>query len=255
MRAGRKAAPEADPPPSRFIGFEQGAHELIEALVEQLQATMRLNAPVEQVEKINEGSIITLAGGEQITADALILATPANVTARMLAKSAPRAASLLEQIQHNSIGTISLAYETAALKLSEPIRGLMIPRREKRAIDAVVWTSAKIPARAPEGYTLLRVFFGGGEPATATMPEEELVAVVSGELQALLGITAPVVDYRLARWVDSYPQAAVGHLDLVDKIEGALPDGIYVTGASYRGLAVPDCVKQGRDTARKVLKL
>jgi oxygen-dependent protoporphyrinogen oxidase len=86
------------------------------------------------------------------------------------------------------------------------------------------------------------------------MPEEELVSVVRSELQALLGLTATPVGYRLARWPHSYPQAAVGHLDLVAKIERALPAGLYVTGASYAGLAVPDCVKQGRETALNLLK-
>jgi oxygen-dependent protoporphyrinogen oxidase len=85
------------------------------------------------------------------------------------------------------------------------------------------------------------------------MPEDELVAVVTGELEALLGITAEPVGYRMARWPDSYPQAAVGHLDLVERIESALPDGLLVTGASYAGLAVPDCVRQGRETAAGLL--
>lgn len=250
MRASRKAAPEADPPPARFIGFEHGARELIDALVDQLDATMRLNAPVQQIEKANgEGYVAVLADGERIAADSVIFATPANVTARLLANAAPEASTLLQQIKHNSIGTISLAYDSAELNMAEPIRGLMIPRRERRRIDAVVWTSAKIPARAPEGYALLRVFFGGGDPTTATMPEDELLAVVTGELEALLGITAPPVDYRMARWPDSYAQAAVGHLELVESIERALPGGLYLTGASYSGLAVPDCIKQGRDTA------
>jgi oxygen-dependent protoporphyrinogen oxidase len=110
-----------------------------------------------------------------------------------------------------------------------------------------------MPARAPDGYTLLRVFFGGGEPTTATMAEDDLVAVVRAELRDLLGIAAEPVGYRLARWPGSYAQADVGHLALVDAIEQALPAGLYVTGASYRGLAVPDCIRQGRATARQAL--
>jgi oxygen-dependent protoporphyrinogen oxidase len=92
----------------------------------------------------------------------------------------------------------------------------------------------------------LRVFFGGGDSTTATMPEAELVRVVRTELAELLGITAEPLDYRLARWPDSYAQADVGHLERVAAIEYSLPSGIYVAGGSYRGLAVPDCVKQGR---------
>jgi oxygen-dependent protoporphyrinogen oxidase len=125
----------------------------------------------------------------------------------------------------------------------------MIPRREKRRIDAVTWTSAKIPGRAPEGYALLRVFLGGGLPETVTMPETELLTVVQEELADLLRITAAPLDYRLARWPDSYPQADVGHLARVAEIERLLPASFHVTGSAYRGLAVPDCIQQARDTA------
>lgn len=254
MRAQRKAPPEDCPPPSRFIGFEHGAEELVDALVAQLDATLRLSASVVQVVPAGVGYEVVLADGERLSADTVIVAAPANVAARLLAEPAPEAAALMGYIRHTAIGTISLAYRSAELTLAEPIRGLMIPRRERRRIDAVVWTSAKIPARAPAGYELLRVFFGGGDPAMATLPEDAVVDVVRRELRQLLGLTAQPVGYRMARWPNSYPQAAVGHLDLVDAIERALPPGLFATGASFRGLAVPDCVKQGRETARLALR-
>jgi len=133
------------------------------------------------------------------------------------------------------------------------MRGLMIPRREKRRIDAVTWTSAKVPGRAPAGYALLRVFLGGGLPQTVTMSAAELLPIVQEELADLLQITAVPLDCRLAQWPNSYPQADVGHLARVAEIERLLPVPIYVTGSAYRGLAVPDCIQQARQTAGKVV--
>lgn len=250
-RSGRKQPPADNPPPHRFIGLRRGAGTLIETLVEKLDADLRLNASVTGLVRTERGWEIT-SPGETILADAVILAVPANVAATLLADVAPRAADLLSGIGHNAIGTISLGYRADKLQLNAPLTGLMIPRREGRRIDAVVYTSAKIPSRAPEGTSLLRVFFGGGDPSLATMPEEELVAAVQAELRDLLGITAEPIDQRNASWPDSYPQADVGHLDRVAAIEAALPRGLAVTGASYRGLAVPDCVKQGRETAARI---
>ena len=211
---------------------------------------MRLNAGVTRIDHLNGRYQVMLSDGDRVTVDGLILATPANVAARLLKDIAPTAAAHLAQITHNHIGTISLAYPIEALSDVWPVRGLMIPRREGRRIDAMVFTSAKIPNRAPAGYGLIRVFFGGGDPSTAIIPEGELVQVVTAELQALLGLAAQPIDYRLVRWENSYPQAEVGHLDLVNKVDLSLPDNVFVTGASYRGLAVPDCVNQGRATAR-----
>jgi oxygen-dependent protoporphyrinogen oxidase len=86
------------------------------------------------------------------------------------------------------------------------------------------------------------------------MLEADLVNVVRAELRDLLGLTAAPVDYRIARWPDSYAQADVGHLERVAAIEAVLPPGLYVAGGSYRGLAVPDCVKQGRAAAKLALE-
>jgi oxygen-dependent protoporphyrinogen oxidase len=72
---------------------------------------------------------------------------------------------------------------------------------------------------------------------------------VRGELNTLLGIDSTPLAWTLARWPDSYPQADVGHLQHVAEIEASLPNGLYVTGSAYRGLGVPDCIAQGRDSA------
>jgi protoporphyrinogen/coproporphyrinogen III oxidase len=255
MKARRHAPVTADTPPFRFLGFTPGAEALVDGLISQLKADLRLNAPVVGVERVGETAVIHLQNGESLEADGVIIATPANVAARLVADFAPEAAAHLRQIRHVNIGTISLAYPAEAVAHTAPMRGLMIPRREKRRIDAITWTSAKIPGRAPEGYALLRVFLGGGLPETVTMSEAELLPIVQEELADLLQIKAEPLDYRLARWPESYPQADVGHLARVDEIERLLPVPFYVTGGAYRGLAVPDCIQQGRETARRVVGL
>ena len=37
--------------------------------------------------------------------------------------------------------------------------------------------------------------------------------------------------------------------------EAALPAGLWLTGSAYRGLAVPDCIQQGRESARQALQV
>ncbi len=254
MRARRRAPVTADTPPFRFLGFQSGVETLVTALTDRLQADLRLNAPVVGLERTGEQTaVVHLSGGESLAADAVIIATPANVAARLVTAVSPAVAAQLAQIRHVNIGTISLAYPADAIAHTAPMRGLMIPRREKRRIDAVTWTSAKVPGRAPAGYALLRVFLGGGLPQTVTMSAAELLPIVQEELADLLQITAVPLDYRLAQWPNSYPQADVGHLARVAEIERLLPPPIYVTGSAYRGLAVPDCIQQARQTAGKVV--
>lgn len=251
----RKAAAQAgETLPPRYVAFRRGAQTLVDALVARLTGNLHLNSTVSALSIAADGYTLTLAGGETITADAVILATPANVAASLLADVAPSAAEMLSKIRHVNIGTISLVYRTAELQIGFPISGLMIPRRAGRAIDAVTFTSERFDNRAPTGYTLIRVFFGGNTPHIMLLDDAQLLAAVRGELAALLGIHAQPLEMRVARWPNSYPQADVGHLELVARIEHALPAGIAVTGSAYRGLGVPDCVAQGRNSARQVLR-
>ncbi|MEW6579845.1 MAG: FAD-dependent oxidoreductase, partial [Chloroflexota bacterium] len=78
------------------------------------------------------------------------------------------------------------------------------------------------------------------------------IGVVRQELRAILGVSAVPRVTRVFRWRRGNPQYDVGHLDRVTEIEGLCPPGLYLTGSAYRGVGLPDCVRQGRDTAREV---
>ena len=184
----------------------------------------------------------------------MVIATPANEAAKLLQEVAPKAVQDLKRIRHANIGTISLVYHDDDIPEEPKINGLMVPRREKRKIDAVTFTSHKLDIRSTEGFTLLRVFFGGGSPETVLLEEVKLLAVIRQELSEILGINAKPVHYTIFRWPDSFPQADVGHLDLVKKIKNNLPKNIMLAGSSYQGIGVPDCIQQGKIAASDLLE-
>jgi protoporphyrinogen/coproporphyrinogen III oxidase len=76
---------------------------------------------------------------------------------------------------------------------------------------------------------------------------------VRNELFKLLGIAARPLTYKIFRWPEGFPQAEVGHLDLIDEIEDYLPENIVLAGSSYRGIAIPDCIRQGRNAIGKLI--
>lgn len=254
MQAKRRARARGEQAPPAFATFREGAQELVDALVARLGADLRcdlrLNAGARRLRRIDDQYEIELAEGEPLLADAVIVATPANAAAGLLRDAAPESAAGLARIRHTDIGTLSLAYRGADARLPFRLNGLMIPRREKRRIDALTWTSAKMPDRAPRGYELARVFFGAGAPAMLTLDDAALLSAVRDELRALIGLDAAPIDYRVSRWPASFPQADVGHLDRVDEIERRLPPGLFLAGSSYRGLGVPDCIRQGQAAAQ-----
>ena len=50
------------------------------------------------------------------------------------------------------------------------------------------------------------------------------------------------------------PQYAVGHLDLVSAIDASLPAGLYVAGGAYRGIGIPDRIREAGAIADRVVR-
>jgi oxygen-dependent protoporphyrinogen oxidase len=241
------------PKKPRFINYEKGMQQLPDTLAAHLRGTLRLNVTASRLERTEAGFAVKLASGETLEARTVILTTLAHIAADLLAELAPACATRLRQIQHENIGTLSLVYRDTDIPAEPVINGLMIPRREKRAIDAVTVSSRKMPERGHSGYTLLRVFFGGAKPELVTSDDEKLLADIRAELRDLLNIQAEPLAHDIYRWPSGFPQAEVGHLERIDTIEASLPAGIALAGSSYRGIAVPDCIKQGREAAKKIV--
>jgi oxygen-dependent protoporphyrinogen oxidase len=83
--------------------------------------------------------------------------------------------------------------------------------------------------------------------------DDVLLDIVSGELKALLKIDAKPLFHRIFRWPRANPQYDVGHLDRLMEIEASLPRQLYLTGSPYRGIGLPDCIRQGKETAHRLI--
>jgi oxygen-dependent protoporphyrinogen oxidase len=238
-----------------FVSFDAGAGGLIERLVARLDGDLRLRSEVVGVGlNADDRYDVRLRDGARLHANAIILACPAFVSARILRESVPDMARLLAGIGSSGIGSMYLGYRRGDVPHPLDGAGVVIPTSEGRRIDGMTWVSSKWPARAPRDLALLRVFFGG--PATREtldLEDAALLALVRGELAAILGVQAAPLFQRVFRVRDGYPRYTVGHLERVEAIERALPARLYVTGASYRGVGVPDCVRQGQEAASHAL--
>jgi oxygen-dependent protoporphyrinogen oxidase len=249
MRAGRRKKAAAPGRP-RFFTFKNGAGELTDRLAAQLSGDLRLGAQAVAIRPLANGFRIQLQNGEFLETGTVLLAAPANVATQLLEAVSAAAAAALAGIRHTSIGTAFLIFPSDALRPARPINGLMIPPREGRLIDAVTFPFNKMPERAPQGYTAVRVFYGRSVPEMVDHTSESLQKLICGELDTLFGIRAAPAGIETFSWKDSFPQADVGHLERVAEIRALLPHGVYVAGASYAGVGVPDCVHSGRQAAQ-----
>lgn len=251
--AGKKASSQL-PQKAPYFRFADGAQTIVDSLANSLGVEVRVNTRAVEVNKQGGRYQVVLSAGDPIEADAVIMATPANVSAKVLDPVAPESSTLLFQIPHETTGCVSLLYRSQDLPGRFEFDRLVIPRREGRVILSVSRVPGEALQGVPKGYDLFRVFYGGGDPAIAELAEEELVQIARAELKELLGIAAQPVHAEVFRWIDTSPKAEVGHLELVELILAQLPAGLYLAGSSYHGMTVSDCIRQGYDTAEFCLQ-
>jgi protoporphyrinogen/coproporphyrinogen III oxidase len=160
-------------------------------------------------------------------------------------------------IPYASTATIGLAYPASVIGGSIQGFGFVVPRLERRDLIAATWTSLKWPHRAPADRLLARCYVGGaGRESILELDDAALVERVRDELKEICGLTTAPLYAEVNRWVKAMPQYPLGHLDRVQQAEVALSryGGVVLTGAAYRGVGIPDCIRQGTVAAKKVMR-
>ncbi|NOX61582.1 MAG: protoporphyrinogen oxidase [Chloroflexi bacterium] len=243
-------------PRGAFISLREGMESLVQALMQALKADLHLQTPVKRIQAQGSGFLLHLAHNQVAYADQALLATPAYAAATMISDLSPKLAAGLRAIRYVDTGVATLAYRTEDIPAPRTGYGILIPRKENRRINAITWTSRKWAGRAPEGYELLRVFFGGSRrPDVFALSDEALLAAVREELRDIMGIYAEPTLVRIHRWPRASAQYDVGHLERIAALEAACPANLHLIGSAYRGVGVPDCIRQGRIAAERALAL
>jgi oxygen-dependent protoporphyrinogen oxidase len=261
--AGRAARQASSP----FLSFQTGMQELVDALAGRLNLVRLITGHrAVRVTWSDAGSPpdrqggglsyqIVLDDGSTVQADAVVLATPAYISAELVATVNPPLASSLSQIRYVSTATVSLGYRQTDVGHPLDGFGFVVPRREGRRISACTCSSAKFDGRAPENYRLIRAFVGGArDEAIVDLDDEALIRAVRMDVEDILGITGEPVITELFRWRRGIPQYDVDHLERVAVLEERCTPGLFLAGAAYRGVGVPDCVHSGLDAAEKALQ-
>ena len=173
MIAAQRKAKEENKPRGRLTSFKAGGiNRLIHALGDALGDRVRLGVGVERLEPHSNGYKLILSSGEALEADAVILATPAYVTARLIQPFSPRAATELQAIPYADVQVFGLGYDRADIPDALEGFGFLVPRGEDLRVLGVLYGSSIFPGQAPKGKVLLRVIAGGSvDPDFAQLSE------------------------------------------------------------------------------------
>ncbi len=238
-----------------FTSLKNGMQQMTDAIVQRLPAeSLHCKLPVTQIQPRDAGWLVAHQKEERF--DAVILALPAHAAAALLQSASPPLANELESIRYSSSLTVALGYDGRVRSALPPGFGFLVPRNEGRRTLAVTFVHNKFPHRAPEDRALLRCFLGGSrDEAVLALGDAQVLEIVKKELAEILSLRAEPLFTRVQRWRSSMAQYGVGHLDRVQRLnhlQEQVP-GLALAGNAYRGIGVPDCVREGRDAAARVL--
>ena len=247
-RALRSQGPPAAPV---FVAPRAGMESLTAKLVARLP-DVRTNNPVERM-VVTKGHIELDRSSESY--DAAVVAVPAFAAAPILEGIEPEAARLLYSIEYASVASIALVYRRGSVHVPADGSGFLVPSDSGLGVSACTWYSAKWPEVTTDGRSVVRAVVGRAatEPALE-LDDAALVERVHHDLHEVMGVESPPLATHVTRWDRAIPQYAVGHLELVTKIETVLAAAgpVFITGAGYRGSGIPDCIARAHATAAAI---
>ncbi len=242
-----------------FTSLRTGVGTLIEQMTAEIPKDwFRLERPVAKLKPENGGWMLSYSGAgrgadTRERFDRVLLAVPAHSARALLKPWNERMAELLE-MESSSAVLASLAFE-GDVEIPRGF-GFLVPPGEGSGLLAGTFVNGKWPDRAPQGSLLLRGFFGGESAAALSFLSDETVASrVLAELRTLLGNLPEPKFAEVRRWRNSLPLYGVGHGERMAELDALMKvkPGLWLLGNAYRGVGLPDLIRDARAAAHAAL--
>jgi oxygen-dependent protoporphyrinogen oxidase len=254
-----------------FTSLRSGTATLIERMVATLPpAWLRLNSPVAEIIREEIGWTVRCSGTKGATQhfDEVFLCTPVDTARTLLAPHDPEAAALLK-MESSSALIVAFALPDASLFPVPRGFGFLVPPKAAGAgapiglhpksaaslLLACTFSDQKFDHRVPSGARLIRAFFGGSTAERMMRcGNDEIASIARLELARILGPMPAAQITVVRRWPQSLPQYSVGHLDRMAELATCIAQipGLHLLGNGYRGVGLPDLIRDSRMVARTV---
>lgn len=240
---------------SVFTTLRSGMGTLVDRMVAAIPPDwIRLNDAVRFLSYGSDGWLVGTTH-EVERFDAVMMAAPVDV-ARSLLEPVDEQMAELMQMAASSAVVVGFGFPDAQKFSVPPGFGFLVPPGSGSLLLACTFVDQKFNDRVPEGGRLVRVFFGG-EAAERLIRcgNDETAAIARLELARILGpMPEPQVSV-VRRWPRSLPQYGVGHLERMAELETTAKalHGLWLLGNGYRGVGIPDLVRDARAAAREAV--
>ncbi|MDP1835132.1 MAG: protoporphyrinogen oxidase [Chlamydiales bacterium] len=213
--------------------FRRGMQQLVDTLGIRVDAEILTDCTVTKV----EGQTVYTTRGV-FEGDEIISAVPSHSLATILNDPA------LNEIPFTSVAVVCFGYSQSVLPLNG--FGYLIPSSEAEKLLGVVWDSSAFPQHNQQkDETRLTCMIGGEHMKNfANNSVEDFIEIAKEGLRRHLSIYAEpdVTTVKLAN--HAIPQYTLGHAQRVSELQAKL--SIKLTGSSYHGVSVNDCITTGK---------
>jgi len=225
----------------------------LEQRVVSLGVHIKTHNTVSNIER-NGATYYVTTQHDRIEADAVILASPAAHTAKFIASLSADAAHSLSQWDHADVILVTLSIPRDQWSDTLTGSGYLVPKPDQRWVTAVSFGSNKWAHWNNENNDMiLRASLGRDRVEVMHLSDDDVVNLVLADLTLHLGRDITPRETRITRWHDAFPQYRPHHFSTLTRIEKTLNTecpGVFLAGASYRGIGIPACVQQARNVAQ-----
>ena len=193
----------------------------------------------------------TPAQTELLVYDTVLLALPVWETRRLLQGVDPTLLPLLETPGSSAL-TVAYALPSGdAVPWPKGFGFLALPGGRVRML-AATFADQKFAHRVPSGGRSVRVYYGGSE--AEAMRHEDVQTLAYAELERIVGPLPKPLHSSVRYWPQALPQYHVGHLQRVAELDRRVTamGGLHLLGNGFRGVGLPDLVRDSRAAARDV---
>lgn len=244
----------------KFLSFKNGLSQLIDRLEELLDdVEIYKGTETVQVEKKNDRYEITLASGDKMESDVVVLALPNKVIKHLLNNE--ELEPYFNQFKDASAITMYLGFDLPDSVLPQDGTGFIVSHNSDLACNASTWTSRKWKHTSKEGNLLVRVFYKESNPRyqeLINMTDEELTKVALNDIKLSLNIEAQPSIVNITKWIKAMPTYDLAHHEALDQVLAKLDQlypNLFIAGCSYFGVGIGACIDNGKETAEKIFDI
>ncbi|WP_263299333.1 protoporphyrinogen/coproporphyrinogen oxidase [Leifsonia poae] len=208
---------------------------------------------------------VRLADGDEIPADAVIVAAPAEAALAVLGTASASLAGLsdLDWPPASSVELVTLVLTDDRLAAAPRGTGVLVADAEDSDVTAKAMTHstakwAWLADSVAAGEHVVRLSYGrAGKPSeTDALGDDELRELAIRDAGRLLNIPLTASDatgFARTRWTNALPYAALGERERIDRVRAdvAAVEGLEVTGSWLTGTGLASVIPDSREVATR----